>query len=360
MGILRFILALSVLIAHCSPILGIELIGARVAVQAFYIVSGFYMAFILSEKYVGANNSFRLFISNRFLRIYPIYWVVLCLTILYSIVVFIFTKGNNYGFLSPYFTQSNSLSIGSILLLLFSNVVIFFQDAILFLSHSFATGTTSFSSAPLSERQTLSMFFFIPQAWSVAIELCFYLVAPLLMKQRKTTILLILIVSLMVRYNLYYYQGLQYDPWTYRFFPTEIAFFILGIFSYSLYQKMKLLSINKNWLNAAFVILILCTFLYSKIDFSLKIYCYFALMVIAIPATFLLTKKSKIDRQIGELSYPIYLTHLFVLSSCNALKITNEENSGIIVLAFSLIISLLINLFISNKIERYRQRRIGQ
>ena len=58
MGILRFILALAVVFVHTGHIYGSDFYGTRlmggvVAVQAFYIISGFYMALILNTKYVG-------------------------------------------------------------------------------------------------------------------------------------------------------------------------------------------------------------------------------------------------------------------------------------------------------------------
>ena len=93
MGILRFILAITVVIAHSSSVFGCNFVGAQIAVQAFYIISGFYMALILNEKYVGVNGSYKLFISNRFLRLYPIYWTVLLLTIAMSIAVTIHSNG---------------------------------------------------------------------------------------------------------------------------------------------------------------------------------------------------------------------------------------------------------------------------
>lgn len=72
MGIIRLLLAISVLISHTSTIFGFGFVGGQAAVQAFFIISGFYMAFILNEKYIGENNSYKLFITNRLLRLYPI------------------------------------------------------------------------------------------------------------------------------------------------------------------------------------------------------------------------------------------------------------------------------------------------
>src|SRR5574340_1067478 len=81
MGILRFILALTVIIAHSEPLYGFVFIEKVMAVQSFYIISGFYMAFILNEKYVGPG-SYRIFITNRILRLYPAYWCILGLTVI--------------------------------------------------------------------------------------------------------------------------------------------------------------------------------------------------------------------------------------------------------------------------------------
>ena len=47
-------------------------IRGYVSVQVFYIISGFYMALILNTKYVGPG-SYRVFIANRLLRIFPAY-----------------------------------------------------------------------------------------------------------------------------------------------------------------------------------------------------------------------------------------------------------------------------------------------
>src|SRR6267154_1532992 len=94
MGLLRLIFALFVLIYHCGQFDSIGFMQGPEAVQSFYIISGFYMGLILNEKYVTAN-SYKLFISNRFLRIFPTYWIVLVLIVLCSTFVITVTKGAN-------------------------------------------------------------------------------------------------------------------------------------------------------------------------------------------------------------------------------------------------------------------------
>ena len=56
MGLIRALLAISVILAHSESFLGLSLVGGKVAVQAFFIISGFYMALILNEKYIGGNS----------------------------------------------------------------------------------------------------------------------------------------------------------------------------------------------------------------------------------------------------------------------------------------------------------------
>jgi peptidoglycan/LPS O-acetylase OafA/YrhL len=83
MGTIRYLLAFSVLITH-SKFLGKLMPPGDIAVQLFFIISGFYMALILNTKYKSHTLAFY---KNRFLRLYPIYFFVL-------IVIFI------VGFLS--------------------------------------------------------------------------------------------------------------------------------------------------------------------------------------------------------------------------------------------------------------------
>ena len=65
MGVIRFLFALTVLLSHEVDLFGLTLTGSIIAVQCFYIISGFYMGIILEEKY--KLSDYKLFISNRFL-----------------------------------------------------------------------------------------------------------------------------------------------------------------------------------------------------------------------------------------------------------------------------------------------------
>ena len=79
-GLIRTLLALSVVLTHSCPICGYNVADGMIAVECFFIISGFYMALILNEKYVGPGSTW-MFYSNRFLKLYPVYWLVLLLMV---------------------------------------------------------------------------------------------------------------------------------------------------------------------------------------------------------------------------------------------------------------------------------------
>ena len=64
MGLLRVLLAYSVIISHSAPFYGFIGIGYH-AVPAFFIISGFYTHLILSSSYNDETGT-RRFFMNRF------------------------------------------------------------------------------------------------------------------------------------------------------------------------------------------------------------------------------------------------------------------------------------------------------
>lgn len=84
MGYIRLILAISVVVAHSGklPIIGM-MIGGSLAVQCFFILSGFYMALVLDRKY----SDIRRFWWNRFSRVYSGYAVALGFSAIISLYI---------------------------------------------------------------------------------------------------------------------------------------------------------------------------------------------------------------------------------------------------------------------------------
>ena len=224
MGLLRFLLAVSVVLAHSTDIFGFSLVNSQVAVQAFYIISGFYMTLILNEKYIGKSNSYKLFITNRFLRLYPIYWVVLLLTTLGSLTVYIITKGEDAVVFENYVNYFSDLDLLTLSFLVFTNIAVFFQDLVMFFHFNLETFSVALPSNNTNNIPLYS-FLIIPQAWTVGLELLFYLVAPFIVRRKLKVIFVLIVLSLLIRFVLVS-KGFDYDPWSYRFFPNELVFFL--------------------------------------------------------------------------------------------------------------------------------------
>ncbi len=357
MGVIRLLLALSVVIAHTGQIYGIEMVGSQLAVQSFYIISGFYMTLILNEKYVEKNGTYRLFITNRFLRLYPIYWVILILTICTSLGAYILSNGKTMAILQPYVTHFKSMNITSFFLLIISNIVIFFQDIVMFLGLDTVTGNLFFTTDFSQTSPRLHSFLVIPQAWTVALELMFYLIAPFIVKRKKYVILLLILISLALRWIIYS-DGLRHDPWTHRFFPTELFFFLLGTMAYHIYKKIEHKEIKKSYLFVLYTGILLLTFSYSWVNLEYRYYIYITAFFVSLPFIFKMSKKWKSDRYIGELSYPIYISHILVLMLVEYLKIVSKEYVGITTAILTIFLSIALNELIAKKVETIRQKRV--
>lgn len=358
MGLLRFLLALTVVLGHSSSIFGFQLVGGALAVQAFYIISGFYMTLILNEKYVGANSSYKLFISNRLLRLFPIYWTVLILTILYSIIISYASNGSDLGSFSYFSIYWNNMGILSIFYLIFTNIFLFLQDTVMFLSLDTTTGSLFFTRNFHDHTPALYNFLMVPQAWTIGVEIAFYLIAPFLVRRKLKVIIPLIVASLLLRAVLYYHFNLKNDPWTYRFFPTELVFFLLGIVAYHAYKKLQTLTLKNSHLMFIWICVLGATLFHNFLPIPRKDTLYLIGFFMTLPFIFILTKHWKKDAYIGELSYPIYISHILVLTIVKVLNIQLPGGLGLTVALLTIGLSLLLNEVVAKRIEKIRQKRL--
>lgn len=357
MGLIRLILALSVVIAHSGSLFGLNLVGGQIAVQAFYIISGFYMALILNEKYIGINSSYQLFISNRLLRLLPIYWIVLFLTISASLIVLMYTNGDNFGKLQDFKTYFDSMNLASIAFLIFTNIFVVFQDLVMFLGLDTTTGSLFFTPNFNTTNPKLYWFLLVPQAWTIGLEITFYFLAPFIVRRKVKYILLLIALSLLIRYFIYA-NGYTNDPWSYRFFPTELVFFLFGVIAYHIYKKVNSFKIKKYFLFGIFIMILVLTVFYSFVNMPYKMLGYFFLFFLGLPFVFILSKKWKVDRYIGELSYPVYISHILIYMIVTFLQIPDFGSESFLLIVATIIFSIALNEFVAKKVERYRQKRL--
>jgi peptidoglycan/LPS O-acetylase OafA/YrhL len=312
------------------------------AVQTFYIISGFYMALILKDKYLNKPHSFKIFITNRILRIYPLYYIILGLSILYYLCTIGKPADNPWLAWEQLFREKNWLLLASLTV---STICIIGQDALLF--------TMGLSSAGLT--------LFIPQAWTLSIEMMFYLIVPFIIRLRTSFLIGLFSLSLLLRMFLAT-QGLKYDPWTHRFFPSELMLFIAGILSFKIYQKIRHKSIPLTISATIFTAILGMIFLFPVFGPSLsygKTIVYFLGLSLGLPFIFHLTKDSRFDRWIGDFSYPIYISHILVRTVLiGAGTYQSSLWFGWKVAGGSFLLSFLLLHFIIYPIDKIREKRV--
>ena len=227
MGVLRTLFAIAVVFAHTY---GFVFVGGKNAVQLFYMISGFLISHVLVER--KTYSSINSFYINRYLRLYPIYFLVALL----SLLVFVFAAANGKDVV--FFQVYRDAPVAANILLGISNATIFFQDWVMF--SAVKQKELVFSSDFFKSEVVLYPGLLVPQAWTLGVELAFYLIAPFVLARRRV-LLLLLALSIALRAYLFYIGLGKSDPWTYRFFPAELALFLLGALAHQvllpLYRK---------------------------------------------------------------------------------------------------------------------------
>jgi len=349
MGLLRTLLALSVVIYHAWPGQSV-LVGGPGAVQCFYIISGFLISYILVER--RSYFSVGAFYINRYLRLYPTYLLIAVLTLAAVLVT------HRSGLLQVYH-QAPWSAIG---VLTFSNLTLLGQDWIMFLGvhdhHLMLTSNFHQSDVPLFEGQL------IHPSWTLGLELTFYLLAPFVLPRRRWMYAL-LIGSLALRVILIQVGLGERDPWSYRFFPTELALFLLGSLAHQillpLYRRLTI-SNGAAAANVATLILLALVLAYPLLPIVepyRKIVLLLAVIAI-VPFAFQFQRAHRSDSWIGELSYPIYICHILVLDLMHyALRHfagISQAKSALAATAATIGLAVLLNLCIAEPIERLRNR----
>jgi peptidoglycan/LPS O-acetylase OafA/YrhL len=362
MGIIRILLALELVIYHLpeSSIFNYLGMNGSVVVKTFFIISGFYMALVINEKYfVKEKKTYFLFFSNRYLKLYPAYFVTLIFAIFVSYLGFL--KFGNWIYLNSYFVQN--LSIPSLLIITLINLSMFGIAAISFFSINPVTGQLFFTATPFSDAIN---YIFIGQAWAISIELIFYLVAPFILRKKTSILIGLLAASLLLRIILCYF-GYYNNPWADRFFPTELAFFMLGAIAYKVYSNKKFLKKINSYFYLIPIIVISGIIFYQYIPdviyfyFSLKEWLFFVIFSLSLPILFLLSNKmKKIDRFFAELSYPVFLSHVVILNLVAIfINFNLDSNLGkTCVIGLTIVYSVFIVIWVMDPIEKIRQKRI--
>jgi peptidoglycan/LPS O-acetylase OafA/YrhL len=334
MGTLRTFLALVVTYGHFGSFAGFAVLNGEVAVQTFYLISGFYMSLVLNGKYRDASAG--TFFMSRLLRLYPVYLIVLAASVV----------------IAP--KALPDVSIGDMAFFVGSHVLLFLRDlhpflevrdgAIHFTTNLYAAGD-----------HALPAYSYVRQSWSIGVELWFYLLAPFVLRRGMKWLIALLAISVANRLIIQFGFGLADDPWSYRFFPNELAVFMLGAIAQHSTRDRK-----------AFGILAACSVAFCIVKFiafhgqdaRLPELIFFLLVSLLLPSLFDATKRSVVDRYAGELSYPLYLVHMIFFGS-GILLTPNLMVGAQIAFISSILVAIIIAVCVEIPLDKWRQRFIG-
>jgi peptidoglycan/LPS O-acetylase OafA/YrhL len=320
-GTYRTLLALMVVGQHIG---GIPLVGSY-AVFGFYALSGYLMTFIMQNNYGYSRQGVGKYAINRFLRIYPIYWVSIGLSALLVLVVGEDVASAYHGDIRLPQTPGSLLR----------NLLLFF---------------------PFMESPRLT-----PPAWALTVELCFYTLIGLGLSRTRRSVWIWFALS-----AAYHGVALYFD-WDFYFsvFAASLPFATGALIFHYRSELNAFLARTaagrSHWLPVAAFTMMLVNWGVGHLMPELeKPWFYFNYLLCSSMVAILSDRKSlpvvssRLDRWFGDLSYPIYLLHcqvgLVVMVAVNAAGL-DLPHPGPALMAISLPFILAASWFVSVSIE---------
>lgn len=326
------------------------------------MISGFYMALVINEKYSKLPHSswISTFYQSRILRLAPTYFVI-CL-----VEGLLYMRSH-----TPNIFSGNDLTLQARSALFFINFFIFGQDMWqTILSHSATNIPNSFIQSAVhffGKNALEQIYVYIGQAWSLGIELIFYAMAPFVVMSKKRGLALFIACLLIRFYFIEHADLFPNDPWRSRFFASNMTFFFLGTMSYWIYARAVSFKHAKT-VGRMVAILGTCSLIGSVYfaggmflfdgpeDYDqIRLWIFYLLFTAGMPFLFILTKDIKWDSYIGEISYPLYLVHGFIIGSLSYLRFSPSVKLALIIAA-TLTISTALFVFVDRPVDRFRHK----
>jgi peptidoglycan/LPS O-acetylase OafA/YrhL len=320
-GTYRTLLALMVVGLHIG---GIPSVGTY-AVFGFYTLSGYLMTFIMQNNYGYSSQGVAKYAINRFLRIYPIYWVSIGLS---AVLVLIVGEGVSSGYQQDIYLPKDPISLAR-------NLALFF---------------------PFMESPRLT-----PPAWALTVELCFYILIGLGISRTRRAVWYWFLLS-----AAYHALALYFGRDTYFTVFAASLPFSTGALIFHYRSNINSFLSGRNgtgfhWLPVAVFMLILANW---AVGYSLPVLekvCFYVNYLICSSMVAILSERKSLplvsrgaDRWLGDLSYPIYLLHyqvgLIVMLTLNAFGM-NLSRPSLSLMAISIPFILLASWFVSVSIE---------
>jgi peptidoglycan/LPS O-acetylase OafA/YrhL len=336
-GTLRLYLALCVVQGHMWQIPGIPMFDAPLgelwasapfAVVGFFLVSGFVAGMQIDGRFFdGSRVDAWRYYRDRLLRIYPTYLLVVVLA------APIYFAWSDWGPRHAWNEPAQWLAFA------LTNLLPPFMDLWQMLSGR------GFD------------YMVVPVAWSLGNELCFYAVAPtmfLILRGRLMPIGLglLAIAEPFLRYRS---PAVNYlDP------LFNLKYFVAGMLAYFVARRLPRLQIE-GWLIPTAMMLVFLALarplsVYSDHN-SPEAIRFYSVVLVAIVASSVLVRVSKLDLLLGHFSYPLFLIHVPVMWAVKAMDIGAGLSRFLTVWAASLAASGAIYFLFDRAVNRVRVKQ---
>jgi len=347
MGVLRLLLAFAVLLSHLPPA-KTKFVSGGLAVQGFFVVSGFYMALVLDGKY----RDTRLFYSNRLLRLLPAYFVTMALAAVALFRLDLTATFTRDGFLAVYRHPATAV------VLVLENALLVGQD-LLYWFRLAPSGGFVFDPSGAMPTDTVVVAWqalLVPQSWSLSIELLFYAVAPALARSSTRALAGLALASVALRFA-GHLLPVDYALWQGRLFPTSLFLFLFGMLAHRALPWAADRPRAVGWASAAALFTLIVVHPLLGLPNEAGRWLIYAAIAVAIPFIFSAFKNASIDRWLGELSYPIYLCHLLIVA---AVLTVNPPFPVSCTIGAVLALSALLLVGVDRPVDRWRQARAAR
>jgi peptidoglycan/LPS O-acetylase OafA/YrhL len=201
----------------------------------------------------------------------------------------------------------------------------------------------------------------IAPAWTLSIELMFYVLAPFIVRGHILLMAALAFASHYFRFEAYH-SGYYSEATNYRFFPFEFSLFLYGAICFRLGRLLP--QINAGWSVASTAVTI-STIVFLPRYFLEHQYQLYAITGALLPALFDFSRRNHWDRSLGDLSYPLYLVHWPIGAIAAALVGSLQPGSlgtiaayPILVIMIAIAVSVLIDRYVVLPVDRWRQARI--
>lgn len=331
-GTYRTLLALMVVATHLG---GMHEIG-KYAVSGFFTLSGYLMTLIMQTNYGYTLSGISKYALNRFLRIYPIYWLAISISAILIIIVGEDFSRNYHA--SMYLPQDFTETI--------KNILLFF---------------------PYRESPRLS-----PPVWALTVEIFYYILIGLGISKNKKYVLFWLVLS--VIYHAVVISMNLDGEYRYYLIPSASLPFATGAFIYHYSHEIQNFTNQLNSRvkeNLPYIIFfaILLNWYVGSLSSHRGLFFYSNFIICAIMVIVLSERKSlpfiskAFDKWMGDFSYPIYLVHyqigLVVIMLLGKAGFSYERPDAVLMfisIPFIFLLAWMITVSIEKPIELIRSR----